>query len=76
MTLEGNTCVYMQAIAILKYIFRLKSAKDSVVFVLDDNMPLRSMRHEYYKVARKCKLKDSVQELIIYIYIYIYIYIS
>ena len=26
-----------------------------IVLILDDNMPLRSMRHEYYKLARKCK---------------------
>lgn len=25
-----------------------------IVFLLDDNMPLRSMRQEYYKMARKC----------------------
>jgi len=26
-----------------------------LVFVLDDNMPLRSMRHEYFLLARKCE---------------------
>lgn len=27
----------------------------ATVLVLDDNMPLRSMRYEYYQLARKCK---------------------
>lgn len=26
----------------------------STVVIVDDNLPLRSMRHEYYQVARKC----------------------
>ena len=26
----------------------------SAVVIIDDNLPLRSMRHEYYQVARKC----------------------
>ena len=29
--------------------------KFSLVIVIDDNLPLRSMRHEYYQLAKKCK---------------------
>lgn len=35
---------------------RLKSGQQPPVFALDDNMPLRSMRFECYKVARKHKM--------------------
>lgn len=30
----------------------------ATILVLDDNMPLRSMRYEYYQLARKCKFKE------------------
>ncbi len=38
---------------------RYVCGSEKVVFVLDDNMYLRSMRHEYYQLARSCKLYTS-----------------
>ena len=35
------------------------------VLLLDDNMPLRSMRHEYYQLARKCKLMQVIHSILI-----------
>lgn len=41
--------------ALISWLNRFKTSScHPIVFVLDDNMPLRSMRQEYYKMARKC----------------------
>ena len=32
------------------------SQSKPIVLILDDNMPLKSMRYEYYQLARKCKV--------------------
>ena len=32
---------------------------EATVLVLDDNMPLRSMRYEYYQLARTCKFNQE-----------------
>ena len=43
---------------------RLKEEpKTSLVFVMDDNMPLRSMRYEFFQLARKCKASWDVRPL-------------
>ena len=32
---------------------------EATILVLDDNMPLRSMRYEYYQLARTCKFNQE-----------------
>ena len=32
---------------------------EATILVLDDNMPLRSMRYEYYQLARTCKFNHA-----------------
>ena len=35
---------------------KLKSGKNKIVFVIDDNMQYRRMRYEYFQIARNCKI--------------------
>ena len=59
---DGNgryICLYLFLLLIREvlYNFRLKNEyKCPTVFILDDNMPLRSIRYEFYQVARNCML--------------------
>ena len=38
---------------------RIAGGEVKLVFVLDDNMPLRSMRHEYFLLARRCECRAA-----------------
>ena len=54
---------FLQNVATEKY-----KAEDQHIFVIDDNMYYRSMRHEYFQLARKCKkLFHNLHTLWIYL---------
>lgn len=54
---EVDTEIWQQFSDVLDFLnSRRKNNKDEVVLVIDDNMYFRSMRYDYYKLARRCKV--------------------
>ena len=45
---------------ILSLSSRWQDSQSQLIIIIDDNMYFRSMRYDYFKLARKCKTNSSV----------------